>query len=79
MFIRPMLADSRDEPFDHPDYLFKPKGNGIRLELVNQEKRTLYTRHGNDVTIRLPEIMHLKIDRDTVLDGEANIMIRMIR
>lgn len=71
MFIKPMLADSRDEPFDHPDYIFEPKGNGIRLELVNQNKRTLFTRHGTDVTIRLPEIMSLEISDGLILDGEA--------
>jgi DNA ligase-1 len=71
MFIKPMLADSRNEPFDDPNFIFEPKGNGIRLELVNQDKRSLFTRHATDVTFRLPEIMNLEIEAGTTLDGEA--------
>jgi len=71
MIISPMLLDTCDEPFDHPDFLFEPKANGVRLILDNTiNKRILYTRHETMLTNRLPEIMSLRLNADMVLDGE---------
>jgi DNA ligase-1 len=70
-FIRPMLLDSRTDPFDSNDYIFEPKSNGIRLELIAVDTGVkLITRHGNDVTISLPEIASLNIEDGVVLDSE---------
>lgn len=71
MFTPPMLLDVRSEPFNDPDFLFEPKGNGVRLlyDYTDSDK-VLYTRHSNDITSRLPEIERLEIDKGTLLDGE---------
>ena len=72
MFISPMLLDTRTDPFDSADFIFEPKSNGVRLELAKSATNTkLYTRHGTDVTKRLPELLTLDIPDGTTLDGEV--------
>jgi DNA ligase-1 len=70
-FIEPMLLDSRETPFDSSKFIFEPKANGVRLELISSENGIkLFTRHGNDITSSLPEITSLKVDKGIILDGE---------
>lgn len=72
MFIKPMLLQSRDEPFDHKDYIFEPKMDGFRAILSKMNNQTtLYTRHQTIVTDRFPELQTVPIDHDVILDGEV--------
>lgn len=72
MFISPMLLDTRSEPFNHADFLYEPKANGVRLELDrSNDGVALYTRHATNVTLRLPEIASLEVEDGTILDGEV--------
>lgn len=71
MFIKPMLLDTAKEIFDSPDYIYEPKSNGVRLELISTPAGIkLFTRHGNDITTGLPEITRLKVNEGITLDGE---------
>lgn len=73
MFIKPMLAMEREEPFDDERYLFEPLIDGQRLQLVMKGgKVSLLTRHGYDVTRQYPELHNVPLRRpaDVVLDGE---------
>jgi DNA ligase 1 len=70
MFIQPMLL-TKCEPFSNPDWIYEPKMDGIRLILSQQSGQIqLYTRHQNNVTSRYPELHHLPISNDVILDGE---------
>lgn len=70
MFIQPMLLE-KSEPFSHPDWIFEPKMDGVRLILSQiNNKVNLYTRHHNNVTSRYPELHHLSFSNDIILDGE---------
>lgn len=74
MFMKPMLAVKRDEPFDDERYLFEPLIDGQRLQLVMEGGRTkLLSRHGYDVTRQYPELHNvpLRSPADIVLDGEV--------
>lgn len=66
-----MLLDTAAEIFESEEYIFEPKSNGIRLELISAaDGIKLYTRHGNDITTSLPEIIRLDIPTGMALDGE---------
>jgi bifunctional non-homologous end joining protein LigD len=72
-----MLAQTRDDPFTDPDWLFELKYDGYRL-LGSREgaspQPVLLSRNGHDLTAVFPEIAHavetLPYD-DFVLDGEV--------
>lgn len=73
MFIKPMLATEREEPFDDDRFMFEPLIDGQRLQLVMRGgKVSLLTRHGYDVTRQYPELHNVPLRRpaDVVLDGE---------
>ncbi|MFS0558894.1 ATP-dependent DNA ligase [Brevibacillus sp. 179-C9.3 HS] len=72
MFIAPMLLDKVEQPFIDNAYLWEPKIDGHRLELVHMNGQTkLYTRHHTDCTSQYPELSSLTFDRDVILDGEV--------
>lgn len=70
----PMLASSADKPFDHPDYIFEPKLDGIRvLALIEGTSVKLISRNGLDITKQFPEIVKALAGqrlRQTLIDGE---------
>lgn len=71
--IKPMLLDSKDEPFDDGNYLFEFKFDGVRmLSYCTGGIATLINRNGNVRTHRYPEIAAelMQICDDCVLDGE---------
>lgn len=71
MFVSPMLLHKSEEPFDNEDYITELKLDGIRLILSKfDNKIKLYTRHGNEVTSKFPELQQIDIPDGTVLDGE---------
>ena len=73
--IHPMLAESIDEPFDGPDWLFEIKWDGYRaVAFIENSKVKLVSRNQNDLTPRYPELQDLPqfIQAKTaILDGEV--------
>jgi bifunctional non-homologous end joining protein LigD len=70
----PMLAEGGYEPFDHEDWAFEPKLDGIRtLAYVGTDGTRLVSRTGRDQTERYPELENLArfINAlQAVIDGE---------
>ncbi len=59
--IKPMIVSIGKEPFDHDEYLFEPKWDGWRILLHKQGDRIeAYTRNGNNVTAKFPELQEVK-------------------
>lgn len=73
--IYPMLLEKapNNEPSDSDSLLNELKVDGIRLIAINNSKLKFYTRHGTDVTNQFPELQNIRINPNTVLDGELTI------
>jgi bifunctional non-homologous end joining protein LigD len=73
--IRPMLAESVDDPFDGPDWLFEIKWDGYRaIAFLDNGKTRLVSRNQNDLTPRYPELKDLPQfvkAKTAILDGEV--------
>ncbi|MGO9088468.1 MAG: non-homologous end-joining DNA ligase [Candidatus Sulfotelmatobacter sp.] len=73
--IRPMLAESVDEPFDGAEWLFDIKWDGYRaIAFIAGGKVRLVSRNQNDLTARYPELKDLARfvrAKTAILDGEA--------
>ncbi len=73
--IHPMLAESIDEPFDGPDWLFEIKWDGYRaIAFIENGKVRLVSRNQNDLTPRYPELKDLPQfikGKSAILDGEV--------
>jgi len=55
--IEPMLAQSRSDPFDSPDYSYEVKWDGIRAMVsVDEGKITIRSRAQRDITELFPEL-----------------------
>jgi bifunctional non-homologous end joining protein LigD len=55
--IEPMLAQSRDKPFDSPDWVYEVKWDGIRAMIsLDEGKITIRSRNQNDITAHFPEL-----------------------
>jgi len=70
MFISPMMAQKADQPFNDERIIAEPKMDGFRLLLTTMNGVKAYTRHGNEVSARFPELKQSSIPDGTVLDGE---------
>jgi DNA ligase 1 len=72
MFISPMLLHSSNVLKEDLYYISEPKWDGHRLIFSRINGKTkLYTRHGNDVTYKYPELLDITFHEDIVLDGEV--------
>ncbi|XID93547.1 ATP-dependent DNA ligase [Paenibacillaceae bacterium WGS1546] len=72
MFQPPMLPQKKDRPFNDERYIFEPAVDGYRLQLsLENGTARLYTRYGNDVTDRYPELHRVPLEdgADALLDG----------
>ena len=73
--IHPMLAESIDEPFDGPDWLFEIKWDGYRaVAFIADGKVRLVSRNQNELTGRYPELKDLAQfvkAKNAILDGEV--------
>jgi ATP-dependent DNA ligase len=69
--ILPMLATAA-QPFDHPDYAFEIKWDGVRaLAAVAADSWRLWGRHKADYTPRYPDLAWLRrLPTGTLVDGE---------
>jgi bifunctional non-homologous end joining protein LigD len=70
-----MLAETRDEPFSDPDWVFELKYDGYRIVAgLDDGAARLISRNGNDLTASFPEVARalesLPFNR-LVLDGEV--------
>jgi len=81
--VKPMLAETGDEPFDSPDHIFEWKWNGIRIVGRKQGGSALLQgRSGADFTPQFPELADLAkyirasgadIDGEVVCLGENGL------
>jgi len=72
MFLSPMLLETARAPFDSPDHIFEPKVDGHRLLYSRSDEGTsLYTRSGEDIAGKYPELLEGIADDDILLDGEV--------
>src|SRR6185436_8103925 len=56
--IEPMLSQSRDKPFDSPDYLYEVKWDGIRAMIsLDEGHLTIRSRNQRDITNQYPELL----------------------
>jgi DNA ligase D-like protein (predicted ligase)/DNA ligase D-like protein (predicted polymerase)/DNA ligase D-like protein (predicted 3'-phosphoesterase) len=71
---QPMLAEGGHKAFDHEDWWFEPKLDGIRcLAYMTTGDTSLLTRRGRDVSFQYPELhmVHELVDQvNAVIDGE---------
>jgi len=76
--LNPMLAQTGDEPFDHPDYIYDLKYNGMRI--VGHKdggSAQLQGRSGLDYTAQFPELFGLGKNiksQMASLDGEVTCL-----
>lgn len=70
MFIRPMLLQEIDKPFNNKHWITELKFDGIRLILDRSEGIHLYSRQNHEWTAALPHLQNLDLPPGTVLDGE---------
>lgn len=72
-FIKPMLANTTEKPFDNEDWIFENKYDGYRtIAVVNGDKAALFSRNKISFDINFKPIADelKKIDHTVVLDGE---------
>ncbi len=72
-FIKPMLADSIEKPFDDNEWIFENKYDGYRtLAVINDSKVELFSRNKLSFNIPFAKIAEelKKISHNALLDGE---------
>ncbi len=75
--VKPMLAQSKDEAFDDPDWIFELKWDGYRaIAEVENGKVSLYSRNGISFNQKFFSLIHhlSKIEQNVVLDGEIVVL-----
>jgi bifunctional non-homologous end joining protein LigD len=76
--LRPMLAESREHPFDDVRFAFELKWDGYRaLCLSTSEGTELRSRTGRDITATYPRLADLRrglMCQEAVLDGEVVVL-----
>lgn len=75
-FVKPMLANLSDKPFDSPDWIFEPKYDGYRtLAVVTTEEVNLFSRNHLSFNKQFKPIAEAlkKLKHTAVLDGEIVI------
>src|SRR6266516_7525983 len=71
--IKPMLAESRDTPFDSPDHIFELKWDGTRALAFVRNGLRFQNRRLNFIEDRYPDLkVHTR--KDAILDGEIVVM-----
>jgi ATP-dependent DNA ligase len=70
--IKPQLAQAAKEPFDHKDWLFELKLDGVRCIAYLDRETRLQARSGQDITAQFPELgeLHRQVANPCILDGE---------
>jgi len=72
--IRPIVPVPCDEPFDHPDWLFEPKYDGVRGLLHVTSRECCFLSKGGAVLARFQELGYWVREelpvKEAILDGE---------
>jgi len=71
--IKPMLAESRDTPFDSPDHIFELKWDGTRALAFVRNGLRFQNRRLNYIEDRYPDLT-IRTRKDAILDGEIVVM-----
>ena len=72
--IKPMLAESRETPFDSPDHIFELKWDGTRaIAFVRKNRLRFQNRRLSFIEGRYPDL-HPRTTKDAILDGEIVVM-----
>ena len=75
--VKPMEPQSRNEPFDDPDYYYQVKWDGVRiLAFIENGRVRLQNRKGHCRSAQYPELQRLSeiCKPDALLDGEVVVM-----
>ena len=75
-FLRPMLAQQRQEAFDSEEYLFEIKWDGYRCLAYHSDGILLRSRNGKDFTQQFQQIISdlASLPSGYILDGELVIL-----
>jgi DNA ligase D-like protein (predicted ligase) len=67
-----MLAQTAKAPFDHKDWLYELKLDGVRCIAYLDRDTKLRGRSGQDITYKFPELqnLHRQTSKPCILDGE---------
>ena len=72
---KPMLCTLVAEPFDHPDWIFEPKYDGLRiLGRFDGKKLLLLSRYGAAQNFQFPDIeaaLRESLSQSAIVDGEV--------
>ena len=70
--LRPMLLERKEEPFDHPDWIFEYKWDGFRALIFIDQEMKIISRNQKNLTPYFPELQCINslFKKGTVLDGE---------
>lgn len=68
--IKPMLAETAEKPFDDPQWLYELKIDGGRCIAYVDGETKLFTRSGNEITAKFPELAPVRTVKPCILDGE---------
>src|SRR3989475_7267754 len=71
--IKPMLAESRETPFDSPDHIFELKWDGTRALAIVRNGLRFQNRRLNYIESRYPDLT-IRTRKDAILDGEIVVM-----
>src|SRR5436309_13727562 len=71
--IKPMLAESRETPFDSKDHIYELKWDGTRALAVVRDRLRFQNRRLNYVESRYPDLA-LHTRKPAILDGEIVVM-----
>jgi len=76
--LLPMMAQTAEQPFSNPKWLFEIKWDGVRaLIWARRGKVEMRSRNGHDITAQYPELHNLgaHLDGDVaLLDGEVVVL-----
>ncbi len=71
--MRPMLAQSAEEPFDSEEWLFEVKWDGTRSICFHGDRTWFQNRRFRDITHRYPEVT-VRGERQAIFDGEIVVL-----
>ena len=71
--IKPMLAESRETPFDSADHIYELKWDGTRALCFLRDGQRFQNRRLSFIEQRYPDL-HVRTRRPAILDGEIVVM-----
>ncbi len=71
--IKPMLAESRETPFDSTDHIYELKWDGTRAICFRRDKQRFQNRRMTFIEQRYPDLK-VRTKRPAILDGEIVVM-----